>query len=147
MSSLVILCANFNSFRSSRSKKGTETESSDEDSDEDFGMLAVDHFRLLDKLLSRHRMHYVPRILVSDLLLLLLLFTRPLPRDGGMAEDHGAPEAGQFPRVWTRGHKETESRQRVRSWTVQNEMRDVLGRVSTGAARILDSANPGEIKI
>ena len=79
--------------------------------------------------------------------MLLLLFTRPLPRDGGMAEDHGAPEAGQFPRVWTRGHKETESRQRVRSWTVQNEMRDVLGRVSTGAARILDSANPGEIKI
>ena len=36
--------------------------------------------------------------------------------------------------------------QRVRSWTVQNEMRDVLGRVSTGAAgRILDSANPREI--
>ena len=33
--------------------------------------------------------------------------------------------------------------QKVRSWTVQNEMRDVLGRVSTGAAgRILDSANP-----
>ena len=47
------------------------------------------------------------------LLLLLLLFTRPLSRDGGMAEDHGAPEAGQLPRVWTRGHKETESRQRV----------------------------------
>ena len=45
--------------------------------------------------------------------LLLLLFTRPLPRDGGMAEDHGAPEAGQLPRVWTRGRKETESRQRV----------------------------------
>ena len=35
-------------------------------------------------------------------MLLLLLFTRPLPRDGGMAEDHGAPEAGQLPRVWTR---------------------------------------------
>ena len=36
--------------------------------------------------------------------------------------------------------------QRVRSWTVQNEMRDVLGRVSTRAAGwILDSANPGEI--
>ena len=44
---------------------------------------------------------------------LLLLFTQPLPRDGGMAEDHGAPEAGQLPRVWTRGRKETESRQRV----------------------------------
>ena len=50
---------------------------------------------------------------VKSMLLLLLLFTRPLPRDGGMAEDHGAPEAGKLPRVWTRGHKETESRQRV----------------------------------
>ena len=49
----------------------------------------------------------------NNILLLLLLFTRPLPRDGGMAEDHGAPEAGQLPRVWTRGHKETKSRQRV----------------------------------
>ena len=46
---------------------------------------------------------------------LLLLVTRPLPRDGGMAEDHGAPEAGQLPRVWTKGRKETESRQRVSS--------------------------------
>ena len=36
--------------------------------------------------------------------------------------------------------------QRVRCWTVQNEMRDVLGRVSTDAlGRILDSANPEEI--
>ena len=46
-------------------------------------------------------------------LLLLLLVTRPIPRDGGMAEYHGAPEAGQLPRVWTRGRNETESRQRV----------------------------------
>ena len=37
--------------------------------------------------------------------------------------------------------------QRVRNWTVQNEMRDVLGRVSTDAARrILDSANPREMR-
>ena len=43
----------------------------------------------------------------------LLLFTGPLPRDGGMTEHHGAPEAGQLPRVWTRGRKEIESRQRV----------------------------------
>ena len=36
--------------------------------------------------------------------------------------------------------------QRVRSWTVQNEMRGVLGQVSASAAgRILDSANPREI--
>ena len=45
--------------------------------------------------------------------LLLLLITRPLPRDGGMAEDHGVPEAEQLHRVWTRGRKEAESRQRV----------------------------------
>ena len=32
-----------------------------------------------------------------------------------MAEDHGAPEAGQLPTAWTRGRRETESRQRVRS--------------------------------
>ena len=36
--------------------------------------------------------------------------------------------------------------QRVLSWTVQNEMRGVLGRVSTSAARIIDSANSREIK-
>ena len=36
--------------------------------------------------------------------------------------------------------------QRVRSWTVQNEMRRVLGRVFASAAgRILDSANPRKI--
>ena len=65
------------------------------------------------------------------LLLLLLLFTRPLQKDGGMAEDHVALEAEQLPRVWR----------------VQNEMRGVLGRVSTGAAgRILSSANPREIR-
>ena len=61
-----------------------------------------------------------------------------------MAENHGAPETGKLLRAWTRGLKETKSeRGRVRSWTVQNEMRDVLGRVSAGAAgRILHSANP-----
>ena len=37
--------------------------------------------------------------------------------------------------------------QRVRSWTVQNEIRDVLGRVSAGAAgRIFDSADPEEMR-
>ena len=30
-----------------------------------------------------------------------------------MAEDHGAPEAGQLPRVWARGRRETESGQRA----------------------------------
>ena len=37
--------------------------------------------------------------------------------------------------------------QRVCSWIVQNEMKGVLGRVSAGTAgRIVDSANPREIK-
>ena len=38
-------------------------------------------------------------------------------------------------------------KRRVSSWTVQNEMRGGPGRLPTGAAgRILDSANPREIK-
>ena len=37
---------------------------------------------------------------------------------------------------------------KVRSWTVQNETRGVLGRVSSGAAgRALDSANPRETRL
>ena len=57
--------------------------------------------------------YFKKSVLQKVIFVLLLLFTRPLPRDGGMAEDHGALEAGQLPRVWIRGHKETESRQRV----------------------------------
>ena len=70
-----------------------------------------------------------------------------------MVEDHGAPEAGQLPRASIRNRRDRESPmselRRVRScWTVQNEMRGVLGRVSAGAAvRILDSANPKEIRV
>ena len=30
-----------------------------------------------------------------------------------MAEDHGGPEAGQLPRAWTRGRRETENRQKA----------------------------------
>ena len=67
-----------------------------------------------------------------------VVVTRALPKDGGMAEDHGAPEAGQFPRAWTSRRErqrvaKEQAAQRVRSWTVQNEMRGVLGRVSSGA--------------
>ena len=59
-----------------------------------------------------------------------------------MVEDHGAPES----RAWTRVRNETESpkseRRRVSSWTVQNEMRGVLGKMTACAARrILDSAS------
>ena len=43
----------------------------------------------------------------------VVVVTPPLPRDGGMAEDHGAPEAGQLRRDWTSGRKGTVSRQRA----------------------------------
>ena len=77
---------------------------------------------------------------------MLLLFTRPLSRDGGMVEVHGASEAGKLSRAWTRGRKETENRQRVSSAeSVAGQCR--MRRVSAGAAgRILDSPNPREIR-
>ena len=43
----------------------------------------------------------------------VVVVTRPLPRNEGMAEDHGSLEPGQFPMAWTRGRRETESRQTV----------------------------------
>ena len=48
-----------------------------------------------------------------DRLVVVVVFICPLPRDGGMAEDHGASEAGQLARAWNRNRIETESRQRV----------------------------------
>ena len=55
---------------------------------------------------------------------------------------------GSGPEVVNRQRVAKESAaQRVRSWTVQNEMRSVLGQVSAGAAgRILDFANPREVR-
>ena len=59
-----------------------------------------------------------------------------------MEEDHGAPEAGQFPSTWTRScrsRRETELPKSERykesvSWTVQNEKKCILRRMFTGAA-------------
>ena len=42
-----------------------------------------------------------------------VVVTQPLPRNGGMAEHHGALEAGKFLRAWTKGLKETENRHRA----------------------------------
>ena len=55
--------------------------------------------------------------------------------------------AGSGPKVVERQKIAKErATQRVRSWTVQNEMRRTLGRVSASAARrIFDSANSREI--
>ena len=61
-----------------------------------------------------------------------------------MAEDHGAPEARNFPGPGLEIVERQESRQRVRvhSWTLQNGMKGVLRQVFAGAAgRILDSVN------
>ena len=55
-----------------------------------------------------------------------------------MAEDHGAPEAGQLLNTWTRGHRETrespKNKRRKEFVVGQCRMRGVLRRVSTGAA-------------
>ena len=57
-----------------------------------------------------------------------------------MAEEHRVPDAGQLPRpaseVFQRkGFANKRAAQRVRSRTVQNEMRDVLGRITTAVAQ------------
>ena len=52
---------------------------------------------------SKQRAHYKFFVVV----------TRSLPRNGGMAEDHGSLEAGKLPRAWTTGCNETECRQRA----------------------------------
>ena len=79
-----------------------------------------------------------------------VVVARPLLRNESIAKGHVAPEAGLLPRpevVKRQRVAKNRAAQRVRSWTVQNEMRDVLGRVSAGAAeRILDSANFKEIR-
>ena len=59
-----------------------------------------------------------------------------------------ANSQGPGPKVVKR-HRVPKKRaaQRVRSWTVQNEMRGILGRLFAGAAgRILDSASSTEIR-
>ena len=52
-----------------------------------------------------------------------------------MAKDHGAPEAGQLSRAWTRGRRDRKlqksEQRRVRNWTVHNKMRGVLSTSSS----------------
>ena len=45
--------------------------------------------------------------------LAVVVFTGPLPRDGGIAKDHGASKAEQLPRTWNRSRIERESPQRA----------------------------------
>ena len=63
-----------------------------------------------------------------------------------MEPQKSANSPGSGPEVIERESSKSE-RCRVRSSTLQNEMRGVLGRKSAGAAgKILDSANPREIR-
>ena len=85
------------------------------------------------------------------LLLLLLLLPNPFQGMGAWQNTMEPQKPGNFPGPGS----EVVERQRVakeraaqefRSWTVQNEMRGVLGRVFAGAARrIFDSDNPRKI--
>ena len=56
----------------------------------------------------------------------LAVVTQPLPRDGSMAEDHGAPEAGQLPRAWTRDHEERK-KYRAKNGSLRNTSTDSKG--------------------
>ena len=80
-----------------------------------------------------------------------VVITRLLPRDGVWRKTMEPQKTGSSPRSGPevverlRVAKERAAK-RVRSWTVKNEMRGVLRRMSAEAAgRILDSANPREI--
>ena len=52
-----------------------------------------------------------------------VVVTRPLLKDEGMADDHGAPEVGQLSRAWTRSHRETKAERREESVAGQYRMR------------------------
>ena len=77
----------------------------------------------------------------------VVVVTRPLPKDGGWQKTLEPQKPGNSPRPGPEA-AETESRQNANgaesvAGQLQNEMRGVLERVSTGAAgRIFDSANP-----
>ena len=71
---------------------------------------------------------------VVVVVVVVVAVTRPLPRDGSMVEDHGTQKSdnspGLGPEVVERQKIAKErAAQKVRGWTVQNEMRGVLGRV------------------
>ena len=78
--------------------------------------------------------------------LLLLLLLEPFRGTGTWPKTMEPQKLGNSPGpgpevVERQRVAKEQAAQRVRSWTVQNEIRDVLGQVSAGAARILDSAN------
>ena len=89
---------------------------------------------------------------LAGCLLLLLLLPDPFQGMGAWQKTMEPQKLGNSPgsgtEVEERDRESPKSkRRRVRCWTVQNDMRGVLGRVPTGATgRILDSANPRKIR-
>ena len=112
---------------------------------------------MVQKLASSHMLACSFIILIrvkhrKHVKLLLLLLPKPFGGMGAWRKNMEHQKPGNSPRpgleVANRQRVAKErAAQRVFSWTVQNEMRGVLGRVSACAARkILDSANPSEIR-
>jgi len=65
--------------------------------------------------------------------------TRPLPRDGGVEELHGDPTVGPRLKAWTRGKNgrsgaEDGAPERLGCGTVEEEVSQILQKVSAGAA-------------
>ena len=77
---------------------------------------------------------------------------RPFPREGAWRKTIESQKPGNSP--WpepkvVEGQRvlKEPAAQTVRSWTVQNAMKGVLGPITAGTAlRILDFANPNEIR-
>jgi len=66
--------------------------------------------------------------------------TRPLPRNGGVEDLHEDPTVGPRPKVWIRGQNGRSSAndgapERLRFRTIQEEVSQILQRVSACAAR------------
>ena len=65
--------------------------------------------RIFTTMQPNLRLDFLKQLCVVIVVVVVIL----LPSDGGMAEDHRAPEARQLPRAWTRGRRETDSRQKA----------------------------------
>jgi len=63
--------------------------------------------------------------------------TRPLPRDRGVEELYRDPTVGTRPKVWTRGKNGSSAKdgapERLGCGTIQEEVHQILQKVSTGA--------------
>ena len=95
--------------------------------------------------------HVVIAVIVV-VVVVVVVVTRPFPKDGAWRKTikHQKPGNSTGPGLESiEKQKVAKERaaQEVLSWTVQNEMRGVLGQVSAGTAgRIRDFANSREIK-